>query len=228
MITPRQQAREQMVRDLVRVGRTQLRSVLPADLSLRAVARELGVVPSALYRYVRNRDDLLTLLIIDAYDELGDEVDAAVNSTGSQSHRRQLEAAVLALRSWALREPSRFALLYGTPVPGYQAPSDQTFGPGTRVIAAFARVIDGAWRAGALSPVDAELPPAVDAFMQQLRSDYDIAMPAANVARTYGLWSAAVGAVLFETFGQYGSDLLDHREEFLRFHIAGLAETVGL
>ena len=228
MATPRQQAREQMMRDIVRVGRDQLTTVLPAELSLRAVARDLGVVPSALYRYVRDRDDLLTLLIIDAYTELGDEVDAAVAGSRDRPHRAQLEAAILALRDWALREPSRFALLYGTPVPGYRAPGDRTLEPGIRVIATFGAVVDSAWRAGKVRAIETPLPPAINAFMERLRSDYDLAMPAANVARTYGLWSAAVGAVQFESFGQYGQDLLGHRDEFLRFHVAGLADTVGL
>jgi len=64
------------MREIVRIGREQLATVGPADLSLRAVARELGVVSSAVYRYVASRDELLTLLIVDAYDDLGDEVDA--------------------------------------------------------------------------------------------------------------------------------------------------------
>lgn len=228
MSTPRQLARDQMVRDLVRVGREQLASVLPADLSLRAVARELGVTPSALYRYVRDRDALLTLLIIDAYDELADEVDAALAAAADQDHQHRLDAGVLALRAWALREPSRFALLYGTPVPGYRAPGDQTLAPGIRVIAALAAVFESAWRAGVLRPIETALPAGVAEFAEQLRRDHGIEMPAANVARAYGFWSAVVGAVLFETFGQYGADLASHRDEFLSFHVAGLAGTVGL
>ena len=78
MPTPRQVAREQTLRDIVRIGREQLATTTPAELSLRAVARELGLVSSAVYRYVKDRDALLTLLIVDAYDELGAEVEAAV------------------------------------------------------------------------------------------------------------------------------------------------------
>jgi AcrR family transcriptional regulator len=228
MATPRQSAREQMMRDVVRVGREHLKTVLPADLSLRGVARDLGVVPSALYRYVRDREALITLLIVDAYDELGDKVDAAIDAASRRSHRKRLEAAVLAARSWAVREPSRFALLYGTPVPGYAAPGEQTMEPGIRLAAALARVADDAWRAGKLREITAPLGRSVRTDMERLRQQYDIAMPVGNAARVYGLWSAVVGAILFDAFGQYGTDTLTDKEEFLRAHVAGLADTIGL
>src|SRR3982751_5196633 len=78
--TPRERARTQTIADIVRLGREHLAVHGAAALSLRAVARDLGVVSSAVYRYVDNRDELLTLLLIDGYNELGDEVDAAVNA----------------------------------------------------------------------------------------------------------------------------------------------------
>ena len=75
--TPRQRARAQTLQDITRIGRTHLATEGAAALSVRAVARDLGVVSSAIYRYVRSRDDLLTLLVVDGYNELGDAVDAA-------------------------------------------------------------------------------------------------------------------------------------------------------
>ncbi|UOZ06387.1 TetR/AcrR family transcriptional regulator [Amycolatopsis sp. WQ 127309] len=228
MVTPRQSAREQMMRDVVRVGREHLKTVLPADLSLRGVARDVGVVPSGLYRYVRDREALITLLIIDAYDELADEVDAAIEAASRRSHRKRLEAAVLAARAWAVREPSRFALLYGTPVLGYQAPGEQTVGPGTRVVAALGRLAEDAWRTGKLRKVDATLSQPVRADMERLRQQHGLDMPASNVARVYGLWSAVTGAILFDAFGQYAADTVSDKEAFLRDHVAGLADTIGL
>src|SRR5687768_5644222 len=78
--TPRERARAQTVSDIVRLGREHLATHGAAALSLRAVARDLGVVSSAVYRYVANRDELLTLLVVDAYSELGDAVDVAVSA----------------------------------------------------------------------------------------------------------------------------------------------------
>ena len=134
--TPRERARAQTVADIVRLGREHLALHGAAALSLRAVARDLGVVSSAVYRYVENREELLTLLLIDAYNELGDEVDAAVGAVPEADFGGRFTALGCAVRDWALREPARYALLFGSPVPGYRAPAERTTGPGTRVISA--------------------------------------------------------------------------------------------
>ncbi|MFD6340122.1 TetR/AcrR family transcriptional regulator [Streptomyces sp. NPDC060131] len=228
MVTSRQVAREQMMRDIVRVGREHLATVLPSDLSLRAVARDIGVVPSALYRYVQDREALITLLIVDAYNELADEVDAALAAASSLSYRKRLEVAALAARAWAVRESSRFAMLYGTPVPGYAAPGDQTVEPGTRFALALAGLVEDAWQAGELRTVEAPLNPTVRADMERLRGVFGFDMPVGNVSRAYGLWSAVIGAILFDAFGHYAADTLSDPEEFLRAHTNGLADTVGL
>lgn len=119
MTTPRAKARARTMADILRIGRDHLATEGAAALSLRAVARDLGVVSSAVYRYVASRDELLTLLVIDAYDELGDAVDAAIADAEDSSD--QFRALGRAVRGWGLREPARYALLFGSPVPGYQA-----------------------------------------------------------------------------------------------------------
>ncbi|MFC8436099.1 TetR/AcrR family transcriptional regulator [Streptomyces sp. NPDC057253] len=227
-MTSRQAAREQMMAQIVHIGREHLKTVLPADLSLRAVARDIGVVPSALYRYVRDREALITLLIVDAYDELADEVDAALEAAAHRSHRERLEVAVLAFRSWASQEPSRFALLYGTPVPGYAAPGHRTVEPGTRFALALAAIAEDAWRTGHLKKIDTALSPTLRADMERLRHRYGLQMPSENIARVYGLWSAVIGAVLFDVFGHHGPDTVSDHEDFLRTHTVGLATTIGL
>ncbi|RYI99735.1 MAG: TetR/AcrR family transcriptional regulator, partial [Actinomycetales bacterium] len=142
METPRQRARRQTMDDIVRLGREQLATVTPSELSLRAVARELGIVSSAVYRYVKDRDELLTLLIVDAYDELGAAVEDAVAAASRRAPRARALLACQAFRTWSLREPSRFALLFGTPVPGYAAPADRTVEPGTRVPAVLIKLLE--------------------------------------------------------------------------------------
>ena len=82
-MTARARARIELTEEIKAAGRRQLAEVGAADLSLRAVARELGMVSSAVYRYVASRDDLLTLLLVDAYDALGQAVeDAALDRRG--------------------------------------------------------------------------------------------------------------------------------------------------
>src|SRR6478609_9814246 len=153
-LTPRQRARTRTVADIVRLGRQHLATHGAAALSLRAVARDLGVVSSAVYRYVESRDELLTLLLIDAFGELGDEVDAAVAAAPEGDHLGRFMALGGAVRTWALREPASYALLFGSPVPGYNAPAERTTGPGTRVIVALIGILESAFRAGKLAVAD--------------------------------------------------------------------------
>lgn len=115
-------------------ARRQLAAEGAAKLSLRAVARELGMVSSALYRYFPSRDDLLTALIIDAYDSLGESAESAhaeVAGAGAGPRERWISVC-LAARRWALEHPHEYALIYGSPVPGYTAP-DTTIPAASRV-----------------------------------------------------------------------------------------------
>src|SRR5688572_29714144 len=112
--SPRARARARTMRDIVRIGREHLATEGAAALSLRAVARDLGLVSSAVYRYVASRDELLTLLVVDGYDELGDAVDAALEQVDRADHAGRLRAIGRAVREWALAEPATYALLFGS------------------------------------------------------------------------------------------------------------------
>lgn len=129
--TARALAREKITADIIDEGRRQLAEHGAAGLSLRSVARELGMVSSAVYRYVANRDDLLTRLIVEAYDSLGDSVEASIASTSDQAPLDRWVLAAHAVRDWAIDRPHEYFLVFGTPVPGYAAP-ESTSASGTR------------------------------------------------------------------------------------------------
>ena len=93
-------------------------------LSLKAIAAAMGMTAPALYRYYSSRDELLTELILSAYLHLAECVEAAVD--GAEPPAGQLTAIAQAIRGWAVAEPQRYLLLYGTPVPGYHAPEAAT------------------------------------------------------------------------------------------------------
>lgn len=230
LLTPRQRARSRTVADIVRLGRQHLATDGAAALSLRAVARDLGVVSSAVYRYVESRDELLTLLLIDAFGELGDEVDAAVAAAPEGDHLGRFLALGGAVRTWALREPASYALLFGSPVPGYNAPAERTTGPGTRVIISLIGILDAASRAGQLAVVgpSPQLPPTLAADLEAIRREFGLAIPDELVARGVLVWSSLFGAVSFEVFNQYGPDTFRAPHELFDHHLAVLAGTAGL
>ncbi|CAN7563126.1 TetR/AcrR family transcriptional regulator [Arthrobacter sp. LjRoot14] len=233
--TPRERARAQTVADIVRLGREHLALHGAAALSLRAVARELGVVSSAVYRYVQNRDELLTLLLIDAYGELGDEVDAAVGRVAEGDFPGRFRALGRAVRAWALREPARYALLFGSPVPGYRAPAERTMEPGTRVIYSLMAVLDGAWQAGALEAdgpaavaPPATVPPALAADLKVIREERGLGLPDSLLARGALVWTSLFGAISFEVFGQYGEGTFSAKDALFEHHLQVLAGIAGL
>ena len=228
--TPRERARARTIEDIVRLGREHLARHGAAALSLRAVARDLGVVSSAVYRYVENREELLTLLLIDAYNELGDEVDAAVAALPGTDFAGRFSALGSAVRRWALREPARYGLLFGSPVPGYRAPAERTTGPGTRVIYALMALLDGAYRAGRLTmpggPAAVATPLAAD--LERIRAGMELAVPDSLLARGALVWTSLFGAISFEVFGQYGADTFTAPDELFAHHLAVLTDLAGL
>lgn len=227
--TPRSRAREQTMRDIVRIGREHLATDGAAALSLRAVARDLGLVSSAVYRYVASRDELLTLLVVDGYDELGDAVDAALAGVDRSDHAGRMVAIGRAVRAWGLADPATYALLFGSPVPGYEAPAAQTTGPGTRVVLRLVEVWEDAWQAGAVTvEEDAVSPRRLSRDLARIRKQMGITAPDELIARGLFAWAALFGCVTWEVFGQYGSATLTDPADLFERHLAALVETVGL
>lgn len=227
--TPRDRARAQTMADIVRIGRQHLATEGAAALSLRAVARDLGVVSSAVYRYVKSRDDLLTLLVVDGYDELGDAVDRALAAVAADDFVGRQAAIARAVRTWGLAEPATYALLFGSPVPGYQAPAELTNGPGTRVVLALVRVWTEAFAAGRLEPPAVAVGSAAlaDGFAE-VRSELGVEVPDGLISAALFAWAALFGCVTWEVFGQYGDGALGDPEALFELHLERLSAAIGL
>jgi AcrR family transcriptional regulator len=124
------------VTDLAEVKRLAMRQVAAGgvhSLSLNAIARELGLTGPALYRYVTGRDELVTLLLVDTYDDFAGILEAAASGGGAPE--RRLAAVGEAYRVWGLAHPERYDLLFGTPLPDFVAPEEATRGPAQRALA---------------------------------------------------------------------------------------------
>lgn len=119
-------------------------------LSLRAIARELGITAPAIYNYFPRRDDLVTALIIDAYTSFGDSQIAARDALPAEDLAGRLTAIGLAYRQWALTHPQRYLLIFGTPIPGYETPVEKVSPSGARSLSALTSVIEALRLAGKL------------------------------------------------------------------------------
>lgn len=203
----RQDSRDRIESRIIELGRRHLETDGASGLSLRAIARDLGMVSSAVYRYVPSRDELLTLLLVDAYTELADVAEAARAAAGAD-WREQIKAIGRAARAWALGVPACWALLYGSPVPGYHAPAESTVGPGTRVVGLLFDAVSAGIAAGDIRSSGHAAPQTISADFAQLRDEFGFSGDDDAVTRCFVLWAAIVGAISLEVFGQYGADTL--------------------
>ncbi|MDJ0372680.1 TetR/AcrR family transcriptional regulator [Streptomyces sp. H10-C2] len=223
----RERARIEVTAAIKEEARRQLAAEGAARLSLRAVARELGMVSSALYRYFPSRDDLLTALIVDAYDAIGAEAeDALARTAGDPPHARWVTVC-RSVRDWALARPHEYALIYGSPVPGYAAPQD-TVGPAQRVPFALIAVVRQAHAAGLLGePYGSALAAPVRADAARLAAELAPELPVPVIAALVSGWAQLFGLVSFEIFGQFNR-VVHARGEFFDQAAGALARQVGL
>ncbi|MFF7676889.1 TetR/AcrR family transcriptional regulator [Actinacidiphila glaucinigra] len=226
--TARERARDEVTAAIKEEARRQLADEGATRLSLRAVARELGMVSSALYRYFPSRDDLLTALIVDAYDAVGAAAEEALARAGGTDPVERWSEVCRAVRRWALAHPHEYALIYGSPVPGYSAPLD-TIGPASRVGLALLAVAEEAHTTGALAVprADATLSEAVHADAWRLSKDLDGDLPPPVIPAFVAAWAQLFGLVSFEVFGQF-NNVVEARDDFFDHAVAGLAHQTGL
>jgi AcrR family transcriptional regulator len=223
--TARDRARAELTQEIKDAARRQLAAEGAERLSLRAVSRELGMVSSALYRYFPSRDELLTALIIDAYDALGAEAEAAAKS--ETEPRAAWLAVCRAVRSWAIAHPHEYALIYGSPVSGYQAPQT-TVQPASRVILTLFGILSQARASGVLIPPDdAPEPEGLLAEQLQTLTGYAPGVPLKVLGRTAIAWTQLFGMISFELFGQLVGSM-DPADEFFADATGQLATFLGL
>jgi AcrR family transcriptional regulator len=219
-----------MSTEILTVARSHLAEHGAAALSLRSIARDLEMAPSALYRYFDGRDALLSALILGAYTSLADEAERAAEAAqrGGRPEGERWGAVPRAMRAWALARPHEWGLLFGSPVPGYQAP-EETVVPYARLAGALVKPVVEAQRGGRLANVPRSGQPSV-AMAAALAPVQEALLPDAAVATVLGAlqaWVTVVGAISLELFGHWRNTVLDP-ELFFEATVADTARSVGL
>ncbi|TSI16131.1 TetR/AcrR family transcriptional regulator [Brevibacterium aurantiacum] len=213
--TPRQRARLETEAQITRIGNRMLDDDGLDGVSLRAIARELGIVSSAIYRYVKNRDELLTILIRDAFTSIADDVDEALE------HNTSVLTVGVTMLAWSRRHPNRWALIYGTPVPDYQAPRDETVIPGTRIMVTLTTLLS---QSSVHQTPNTQVPPAhaLDVLREGLR-ELGLEPDDQVIMRTVTVWAAIIGLINALRFGQFGPGIELVEDELMQ----GLVSTLG-
>jgi AcrR family transcriptional regulator len=231
--TARERVKDEVTSEILTAARAHLARGGAAGLSLRSIARDLGMAPSALYRYFSSRDALLSALILGAYGSLADQAEHASEAAYAREDGAMARwvAVPRAMRSWARGHPHEWGLIFGSPVPGYDAPTE-TITPYTRLAQALVRPIIEAHQHGSLrlapsgpsaSPGMAPLARAVQPVTDGLLPG----LPTVAVARALQAFATLIGIISLELFGHWRNTVLEP-EVLFEATISHLASSTGV
>lgn len=194
-----------------------------AALSLRRIARALGIAAPSIYHYFPNRDALVTALIVDAFNSLAETLRRAAFAVSLQDYPARMATLGRAYRQWTLSQPQRYQLIFGTPIPSYIAPEEVTLPAASAGFVPLIETLQAAFSAGrlrkdTLPPMTPDLASMLDAWQQvEGRADREVLYLALI------FWSRIHGLMMFEINGQFPSFISDPGEVFEReMHMIGI------
>ncbi|MFE6594452.1 TetR/AcrR family transcriptional regulator [Streptomyces sp. NPDC057781] len=213
----RERRRTAAAREIVDAAEHHIGEHGPSALSLRAVARSLGMTVQALYHYFPNRDALVTALITKAYEDLAEALQAAVDTAVDDPSTPRLVTVAEAYRGWGIAHPERFQLLYGTPLRYYAAPAE---GPTTQAVrrmgAIFQRELFRGFTTAQLAAADIPaLSSPLREHLERLPANGQGDLPPPAVCLFLSAWGHLHGLVVLEVFG-HTSFLGEHQAEIFR------------
>ena len=198
----RARVRAEITREIAEAGRAELAAVGAPALSLRAIARRMGMAPSALYRYFDSRDHLLTALIVDAYDAVAAAAAKADRAAGEDSGDRWL-AVARGIRRWSARHPHEWALVFGTPVPGYVG-SEATSAAALGLHRLPFDIVQAAARRGELGPpADHRLGESAAGLLDAQVAELFPEVAEASATAALSAWGQVIGVISLERFGHF-------------------------
>lgn len=224
----REQDREATARQIKAVARRLMAEKGSAGLSMRAIAREMKMTAPALYYYFASMDDLITALILDAFNALADQIDAARQQHTDESYTAQMMAAVLAYRQYALDHPADFQLIYGSPIPGYAAPRELTVPASSRTLIIFVEILQAMLESGELV-LDTHyqtIPPSIATHIEGLAAQLDMEFSLAAAYVAFCAWPQIHGVIMLELFEHIGPVVGDV-DTFYRAQMTHMFHTLG-
>jgi AcrR family transcriptional regulator len=227
-LTRRARQRAATTEEIKALARRQLAEQGPGALSLRAIARDMGTASSALYRYFPSQSDLVTALCVEDYDSLADAIIAASDAQPPGDHTRRWAALCHAWRRWSLDHPADFALIFGTPLPGYHAPAQATAAAAGRSLGAAAAVYAAAVQAGAADPGRAQIPDGLQtgALWSALAGDNAPAGDPVLVGVVLSAWTSLLGYLVAEIFGSL-TQLITSTDLLYQAHVRAVMLGMG-
>jgi AcrR family transcriptional regulator len=227
-LSRRERNRLATIEEIKALARRQIAEQGPGGLSMRAIARQIGIASSALYTYYAGYEDLMGALCVDAYYSVAGALAAARDAEPADDHAGRWQAICHGYRRWSLGNPGDFALIFGTPAPGYQAPANLT-GPAA---ASFAAVPFGVYaaavQAGAADPDRTQIPGALAAgpLLRDLLGEGGPGLPPRLAGIALSAWASVLGFLALEIFGSL-TRLITDTDELYRAHVRTVMLSMG-
>ena len=227
-------SRREKIRDITReeiknTARLLMAEKGAAGLSIRAIAREMGMTASALYHYFSNLNGLITALIEDAFTQLADTIEASSKNPELTTSAEQLTAVANAYREWALNNPTDFQLIYGNPIPGYSQPTGITYPPARRSFIVTARIFTAAIKSGEIDLPNnyRDLPSSLEQSLLDLTQvdGHDMPLPALYLAAK--AWVKIHGHIMLELFNLI-QPVIANVDDFFQYELKNFIQSVGL
>ncbi len=208
-LSRRERVRAATIDEIKEIARQHMAEKGAAALSLRAIAREMGMTSPALYRYFASRDALVTALIIDAYNAFADALEAARDAYAADDHAGRLINIGYAYRHWALAFPQQYSLIFGTPIPGYEAPTEITRPVAARSMTIFLNALHDAERSGHVdcAEIEIDFSAAVQTQLQPWIESLNFQGNPKLLYLAISHWGMIHGLVTLEIFGHLDTHL---------------------
>jgi len=201
----RERLRAEATREIMSIAMRQLATDGAGAISLRGIAREMGMTARAIYSYYATRDDLITALTSEINASLADTLERARDSAPAADPGARLVAWGRAMREWALANPEGFRLIYGDPIPGYQPPADGPAEQAARRVCGGLNRLVAAICPAPSKPADgvewSDFPPS---YVAKVRAEAPELSPAV-AALALRVWGRIHGLVALEIYGHLGS-----------------------
>jgi AcrR family transcriptional regulator len=224
----RERARTATIEEIKATALDLMRETGTTDCRFTDIARVMGMTPPALYRYFADHDELLTALIVDAYDDLGRAVAESRDAVPEHDLGGRWLAAAEAYRQWARREPQQFALIFGLPVPGYVAPQEGlTTEAASRAMSQLAALFAATHHTGKLRhAVIRDVEPAFTRCAEGEDKFSDI--PTENFQAMLHAWASLHGFTCLEAFNHLDWIEPEARDALFRAQVRLAAKAAGL
>jgi AcrR family transcriptional regulator len=215
-VSRRERVRLATIDEIKQVAREQLASHGPAGVSLRAVARAMGMTPSALYRYVDSREDLILALAADAFRSLADALETGYDAAPDDDHLARWRSVTRAYRRWAQEHSVEYGLIFTSPLDHAQMKESEAGTEMHRSIAVLFRCMTEAIADGIIDPTKyaQQLTPALRAQFEGWREHSDVTFPTEGLVGCLTTWIHLHGFLTLELFGHLPPFFVDADDAF--------------